>query len=89
MERQPVFLFAAKAGALEGYLFERKEVEPLTNWIDNIVHMFHDLSPEARKELAPVLVPILERTLKYGKDVLEPVLKEKLEQILQESLANL
>lgn len=89
MERQPVFLFAAKAGALEGYLFERTDVEPLTNWIDNIVRMFYDLSPEVRKELAPVLVPVLERTLKYGKDVLEPALKEKLEQILQESSANL
>ena len=82
MELEPVFLLAAKAGALEGYLFERKEVEPLSNWIDSIDRMYHDLSPELRQMLAPVLRPVLERTLKYGNAVLEPALKEKLERML-------
>ena len=89
LQHQPVFLFAAKAGALEGHLFERSEVEPLTNWVDNISRMYCDLSLEVRKELAPVLVPVLKRTLEYGKKVLEPELKGKLEQILQESSAGL
>ena len=89
LQHQEVFLFAAKAGALEGYLFERRNVEPLTNWIDNISQMYHDLSSEVRKELAPVLVPVLKRTLEYGKRVLQPGLEEKLEQMLRESSAGL
>ena len=88
-EHQGVFLFAAKVGALEGYLFRREEVEPLTNWIDNISRMYHDLSPEVKRELALVLVPVLKRILEYGKGVLVPELKEKLEQMLLESSAGL
>ncbi len=89
LQHQEVFLFAAKAGALEGYLFRRRKVEPLTNWIDNISRMYRDLSPEVKKELDPVLVPVLQRTLEYGKRVLEPELKGKLEQMLLESSAGL
>ena len=88
LQHQEVFLFAAKAGALEGYLFRRRKVEPLTNWIDNISRMYHDLSPEVNKELAPVFVPVLKRILEYGKRVLEPELKGKLEQMLLESSAS-
>ncbi len=88
-EHQEVFLFVAKAGALEGYLFKRRKVEPLNNWIDNISRMYHDLSPEVKKELDPVLVPVLKRILEYGKRVLEPELKGKLEQMLLESSAGL
>lgn len=88
-EQQEVFLFAAKAGALEGYLFRRRKVEPLTSWIDNVTRMYHELSPEVKKELDPVLVPVLQRTLEYGEKVLEPELKGKLEQLLLESSAGL
>jgi len=88
-EQQEAFLFAAKAGALEGYLFRRRKVEPLTNWIDNVTRMYHELSPEVKKELDPVLVPVLQRTLEYGEKVLEPELKGKLEQLLLESSAGL
>lgn len=88
-EQQEAFLFAAKAGALEGYLFRRREVEPLTSWIDNVTRMYHELSPEVKKELDPVLVPVLQRTLEYGEKVLEPELKGKLEQLLLESSAGL
>ena len=86
---QEVFLFAAKAGALEGYLFRRRKVEPLDNWIGNISRMYHELSPEVKKEVAPVFVPVLERILKYGKRVLEPQLKGKLELLLQEASAGM
>ena len=89
LQHQDVFLFAAKAGALEGYLFRRRKVEPLTNWIDNISRMYHDLSPEVKKELDPVLVSVLKRTLEYGKRVLEPELKGKLEQMLLQSSTGL
>ena len=89
LQHQDVFLFAAKAGALEGYLFRRRKVEPLTRWIDNIGRMYHELSPEVKKELAPVLVPVLKRILEYGKRVLEPELRGKLEQVFLESSAGL
>ena len=88
-EHQEVFLFAAKVGALEGYLFGREEVEQLTNWVENISRMYHDLSPEVKRELDPVLVPVLKRTLEYGEGVLEPELKVKLEQMLLESSGGL
>jgi len=79
---QELFLFAAKAGALEGYLFKRRKVEPLTSWIDNISRMYHTLPPEVKREVDPVLTPVLKRMLEYGEKVLEPGLREKLEHML-------
>jgi hypothetical protein len=79
---QELFLFAAKAGSLEGYLYERTEVEPLANWVDNIGKMYQALSPEVKREVDPVLTPVLERILTHEARVLEPGLKDKLEQIL-------
>lgn len=86
---QELFLFAAKAGALEGYLFERKKVEPLDDWINNIGEKYHELSATVRREVDPVLLPVLNKILKYGEKVLEPGHKGKLEQILLESSAGL
>jgi len=81
-EYQELFLFAAKAGALEGYLFKRRKVEPLTSWIDNISRMYHALSPAVKRQVTPVFTPVLNRILEYGERVLEPGLREKLEQLL-------
>ncbi len=81
-QHQVLFLFAAKLGALEGYLFHRRKVEPLANWVDNISQMYHDLSPELKGEIAPAAAQVLERTLKYGDRVLESGLKAKLQQLL-------
>jgi len=86
---QELFLFAAKAGALEGYLFERKKVEPLDNWIDNISRMYQDLPAAVQKEVAPLFSTVLERILKYGERVLEPRHKEKLERVLAASSAGI
>ena len=77
-----LFLFAAKAGSLEGYLYRRRKAGPLANWVDNINRMYHELSPEVKGEVAAGLVTVLERTLKYGDKVLESGLKEKLQQLL-------
>ena len=77
-----LFLFAAKTGSLEGYLFERREVEPLEDWVGNIVRMYQELPTTTRKEVAPVLTPVLEKILEYGESVLESGLREKLEQML-------
>ena len=79
---QELFLFAAKAGALEGYLFKRTKVEPLDNWINNLGKMYRDLSPEAKSHVDPVFIPVLKRILEYGERVLEPGLRKKLEQML-------
>ena len=84
-ERQELFLFAAKAGSLEGYLFERSEVEPLSNWVDNIDKMYGGLSSAVKAEVAPVLVPVLKRILEYGVKTLEPEMREKVENILKEA----
>lgn len=77
-----LFLFAAKAGALEGYLFERKEAEPLDSWVDNISRMYQELPEEIKEEINPALSTVLKRVLEYGASVLKPELREKLEQLL-------
>lgn len=87
VEYQELFLFAAKAGALEGYLFHRRKVEPLINWVDNISQMYQGLSPAMKKEVDPVFNPVLDRILSYGAKVLEPGLREKVEQMLLASSA--
>ena len=81
-EYQQLFLFAAKAGALEGYLFNRKEVEPLTGWVDNISQMYRDLPSAVKTEVAPVFTPVLERILAHGARVLGPDIREKVERLL-------
>ena len=84
---QEFFLFAAKVGALEGYLYERKKVEPLTAWVDNIDKMYRDLPPEVKKEVVPALTPVLKRILSYGAKTLEPEQREKVEQLIPSALA--
>ena len=78
---QEIFLFAAKVGALEGYLFRRRKTEPLANWVGSISQMYHELSPVTKKEVSPAFTTVLGRILKYGGKVLEPELKEKLQQL--------
>ena len=86
-EHKEVFFFAAKLGALEGYLFERRRVEPLDNWLGNISRIYQDLSPASKKKLAPDIVPVLERILEYGKRAFKPEQKGKLERMLRECSA--
>ena len=50
--------------------------------MDNIDKMYQALSPEVKREVDPVLTPVLERILTHEARVLEPGLKDKLEQIL-------
>ena len=44
--------FAAKAGALEGYVYPKEKVEPsyLPLWVDHIVEGYQALPLEAREE---------------------------------------
>lgn len=47
-----VYDFAAKAGALEGYVYPRKELDLnyLPRWVDNLVNLYSALPPEVRDE---------------------------------------
>lgn len=86
---QQLFLFAAKAGSLEGYLFKRRKVEPLDNWMENIGRMYQELPASVRREIDPLLAPVLKKTLEYGDKVLESRFKEKLRQMLLVSSAGI
>ncbi|MBI2934177.1 MAG: hypothetical protein HYY29_01270 [Chloroflexi bacterium] len=81
-EQSDLFRFAAKAGSLEGYLFKRDKVEPLSNWVGNLEGMYRSLSPAARKEIRVDLEGVLQRVLEYGERTLLPDLKGRLNQLL-------
>ena len=62
-EYENVFKFAAKAGSLEGYLFMRPKVEPLNNWIDNILASYGELPQEVQEDIRHELCYVLGRVL--------------------------
>ena len=47
-----VYDFAAKAGALEGYVFpkERVDLNYLPGWVDNLVNQYRSLPSEVKEE---------------------------------------
>ena len=47
-----IYEFAASAGALEGYVYQKKEVdmEALPNWADNLVAAYHRIPTEILDE---------------------------------------
>lgn len=47
-----VYDFAARAGALEGYVYQRDKLDPgsLLRWVDHLVKGYQSLPPEVRKE---------------------------------------
>jgi len=49
---QEVYDFAAKAGALEGYVYHKEKVDLsyLPGWVNNLVNQYHRLPPEVREE---------------------------------------
>lgn len=76
------FKFAAKTGSLEGYLFQRDSIEPLTDWVSNIEKMYKGLPAIVRRDIEDEFREVLQRILKYGEKVLEPDLKARLGQLL-------
>ncbi len=82
-EYSEFFKFAAKAGSLEGYLFKRDKVDPLTNWVGNIVTMFESLPDTIKNDIKDDLQSVLQRALEYGDRSLEAELKEKLQKLLK------
>lgn len=77
-----LFAFAAKAGSLEGYLYERQQVEPLQNWISNIEKMYTALPDNVKKEIKDEFSTVLKRILDYGGKALDRELKAKLNGLL-------
>ncbi len=81
-EYDRIFKLAAKAGALEGYLYQRKELEPLDNWVANIDAMFRSLPDSVRDNIKEEFGVVLRRSLTYGAKVLEEEIKTKLNNLL-------
>lgn len=77
-----LFKFAAKTGSLEGYLFKRKEVDSLANWIGNILSMYENLQINVKKEIKPDLLIVLNRIIEYGPKTIPSDLKEKIEKMI-------
>lgn len=78
------FKFAAKAGALEGYLYEREKIEPLSNWVNNMQVMYDKLPADVKKEIKEEYGTVLTRILQHGEKVLSDEIKSKLNSMLSE-----
>jgi hypothetical protein len=78
------FKFAAKAGALEGYLYEREKIEPLSNWVSNMQVMYDKLPADVKKEIKEEYGTVLTRILNNGEKVLSDEIKSKLNSMLSE-----
>ena len=79
---QIVHTHTAKAGALEGYLYERETVEPLDNWVNNIVSMYSSLPDSIKEDIKSEFTVVLNRTLKHGQNVLEKEITAKLDNLI-------
>ena len=62
---QEVYDFAAKAGALEGYVYPKKKVDLgyLPRWVDNLVDHYRRLPSEVREEFQGLCNGTLGRTI--------------------------
>ncbi len=81
-EYDRIFKLAAKAGALEGYLYQREKLEPLDNWVANIEEMYRGLPDGVKNDIREELNVVLKRTLDYGAEVLDEEIKTKLNNLL-------
>ena len=81
-EYEELFKFAAKAGALEGYLYEREKVEPLYNWVSNIERMYASLPDKVKEDIRNEFSSVLTRTFTYGEKVLEEEIRTRLNNLL-------
>ena len=81
-EYEELFKFAAKAGSLEGYLYERERLESLYGWVGNIEKMYINLPDAIKKDIRDPLKSVLTRSLKYGEKTLDKEIKERLEKLL-------
>ncbi len=67
-----VFEFAASAGALEGYLYDKKDLasKELDDWVHNLLKQYESFPPEARDHFQDSL----DRTLGRAVHSLTPLL---------------
>jgi hypothetical protein len=77
-EYEALFKFAAKAGALEGYLYEREKIEPLSDWVSNLEAMHANLPEEVKRQIRHELGDVLSRTLTYGGAHVEEEIRTRL-----------
>jgi len=77
-EYEALFKFAAKAGSLEGYLYEREKIEPLSNWVSNLETMYAKLQDEVKAHIRDELGNVLTRILDYGGALLEEEIQTRL-----------
>ena len=83
-EYEEFFKFAAKAGSLEGYLYQREKVESLYNWVDNIDNMYQKLPDPIKRDIKEAYAEVLRRILKNGEKVLTGEINSKLNRMLSE-----
>ena len=69
-----IYEFAASAGALEGFVYPRRELEAgqLDNWIHNLGKQYLDISEDVRKSFQPSLDRTLGRAVQALISVLGP-----------------
>jgi len=74
-----IYEFAASAGAFEGYVYPKREIDPnyLPEWVGHLVVAYEHLSPEVRKEIQSSLNGTIGRAVR----ALIPILGEEDETI--------
>ena len=83
-EYEEFFKFAAKAGSLEGYLYQRDKIESLSNWVNNIDDMYHKLPDNIKGDIREAYAFVLRRILANGEKVLPEDISSKLNGMLSE-----
>ena len=61
-----IYEFAASAGALEGYVYQKdkRDMESLTNWVENLVAAYNQLPSEALAEFQSSLDQTVGRAIR-------------------------
>ncbi len=79
---EELFKFAAKAGALEGYLYERQKVEPLQLWVNNIEKMYLSLPDEMKQDVKQEFARVLTIVLRHGGATIDLESRSRLNKLL-------
>ena len=68
-----LYNFSAKVGCLEGYLYERKDVDisTLPNWVGNIEKMYRNLPAKVKRDFLEDFRNILEKILQSSEKILK------------------
>jgi len=84
-----LFALAAKTGCFEGYLYERKQVDPAIydDWVGNMTRMFDALPAQVRREIRPEFHKILTNALGSSREIagILPKSLQALEKLVKDS----